>query len=231
MALAAIAFFPRGGAGSLSDEALMEALAVAHRLAPPGSRCEVRALEETCLDIQVPPGGPPRFTLEGGPLPTPFARAAATIWFDNGLDNIELTAQQTAAHLHEALSGRGAGVFDVSDHIRPVAGSARAGLHVLATMTRRLDIDRDDFIQYYRTTHVTRAKAAQPIFSRYTTFRLLESVGDLPIDCVTLLDYAARDALRKSLAPPPKSDRDPPPSDLPRFVSRIVYNIGERLFT
>ena len=72
------------------------------------------------------------------------------------------------------------------------------------------------------------AKRAKPNFSRYVSLRLLEAFGDLPLDCVTLLEYASIEALRESLTARTDPGESPPPSDLPRFASHIVYNIGER---
>ena len=81
MPLTTITFFPANRDAALSDIELKAALETVKAIAPPGSRCEVRALDDTFMEIKVPPGGPPDYTFEdSGVLPKPFAPAAATIW-------------------------------------------------------------------------------------------------------------------------------------------------------
>ena len=231
MPLTTITFFPANRDAALSDIELKAALETVKGIAPPGSRCEVRALDDTFMEIKVPPGGPPDYAFEdSGVLPKPFAPAAATIWFDDELEDIEYVVQQTMKRAHEALDAKGSGVFDARRHLDLVKDGPLPKLQILCTMEKRPDIDRDAFIQYYRATHVKAAKTKKPAFTRYTTCRQLEGVGDMPFDCITVLEYASLDVLRDSLTQRLEPAANPTPSDLPVFAKRIVYNLGERNF-
>ena len=42
--------------------------------------------------------------------------AAATIWFDDELEDIEYVVQQTMKRAYEALDAKGSGVFDARRH-------------------------------------------------------------------------------------------------------------------
>ena len=232
MSVSIISFFPAQGSGPLSDDQLKAALKTAKDLAPAGSKVEVRALDDTYLEIDYPtPGSEPTVARAGmyGELPKPYAPAIVTIWFDDALDNLELKVQETAKALHGALKARGTGTFDTRCHLDLTNGGPPPKLQAVIVINRRTTLDRDQFIQYYRTHHVPLAKSLGPKFTRYTTFRLLEAEGDFTADCVTFQEYPSYDEIVAHMNNRVRSD-DTAHNDVGNFNQHIVYNIGERTF-
>lgn len=227
MALVVMSFF---GANEtpIADADLRRALETSRDIAPDGSRIEVRALDSVFLEIDFPAPDAPLVNYEGGAMPRPFAGAVATVWLDDGLDNIELRAQETARALHRALGARGTATFDARRHLDLVKDEhAAPGFQAVIVIRRREDLDRDSFIQYYRTHHVPLAKRLAPRFTRYTTFRTLETEGDFPFDCVTYQEYPSRDEIRAHMGNRLKTE-DEAHSDVGRFNRYLAYNVGER---
>jgi len=229
MPLAIISFFGDSRTAPVSDADLKRAWKLAQSVVPEGSKVEARALDRTFLHMRYPkPDGAPEVKLnDPASLPPPIAAGAITVWMDDALDNVELKTQQTAKALHEALSARTTGTFDARRHLDRVGNGTTPTLQALAVVERRPDLDRDTFMQYYRTHHVPLAKSLKPRFVRYTTFRLLERIGDFPGDCVTLQEYPSLDELLTHLTTR-TAKNDTAGDDIGNFIAQLVYNIGER---
>lgn len=228
MPLAVMSFFGSNDA-PIADIEMQRALELTQRCAPEGSRCELRALDATFLELNyVSPDAAPEMAREGEALPKPFAGAVATVWFDDALDNVELRAQQSARKLHARLNARGTATFDARRHLDLVNDDNKTPpLQAVITIERRADLDRDAFIQYYRTHHAPLAKSLGPRFTRYTTFRTLEIEGEFPFDCITFQEYPSLDEIRAHMGNRLKNE-DEAKSDVGNFNRHIIYNIGER---
>lgn len=231
MAVAVITFFPAGAPTPLSDDALTQALETARALVPPGSRVEARALDERFLEMAFAgPDAAPTVKRAGDGLAPPIAGGAVTVWLDDGLDNLELEARRTMGRLHEALKGAGSGTFDARRHLDLVGSGPAPAVQAVNLIHRRASLDRDAFIQYYRTHHAPLAKRLEPRFVRYTTFRLLEALGGFSADAVCLQEFPSDEALQAHFAMRVRQG-DEAHSDVGNFVDELVYFIGRRTFT
>jgi hypothetical protein len=225
-----MSFFPGDASAPLPDEALRGALATVQGLAPRGARVEVRALDSTYIDmIFTDSTSAPAIKLDDGDMPEPFSPAVATIWFDDAMDNVEQKAQQTAKAVHEALKARGTGTFDTRCHLDLTDGTMPP-LQAVIFVFRRPDMDRDTFIQYFRTHHVPLAKSLSPRFTRYTTNRLLEALGEFTADCVTLQEHPSYDAWVDHVNTR-QQESDTALDDIGNFNRRNTTYIGQRNFT
>ena len=228
MPLVILSFFGDRAATPLSDVDLEQAFATGKRLAPAGCKVEARALDRTMIDITYPPEGDPVIILDDPDrLPLPFSAGVVSIWMDEAIDNVELATQQLSRELHDALGAEGTGIFDTRRHLDLVGDGPIPMLQAFIIIERRSDLDRDTFMQYYRTQHVPLAKRLGPRFTRYTTYRTLEAIGNFPGDCVTTQEYPSLDELRKHLLTR-TSDGDEAVDDIRHFMSHVTYNIGER---
>ena len=229
MPVTVTSFFPADTAPPLSDDALKAALATARGLAPKGSRIEVRALDRTYLDMDIPLGGAPIVKINDGDMPAPISPAAVTVWFDEAIDNMELKAQQTAKAVHEALGARSTVTFDTRCHL-DLTGGNMPKLQALIVVHRRPDLDRDQHIQHYRTRHVPLAKSLGPRFTRYTTNRVLEVIGDFTGDHITFQEYPSYGDLVTHLNTRVQKS-DTAHNDQGNYNRHVTYNIGERTFS
>ena len=226
MTLAIISFLDESG--PLSDAGLQQAFDSTRAIVPPGSRVEARAFDRTWLELSyTSPDGEPKFTLDDpDALPKPLS-GAITVWIDDSLDNVELQTQQTAKALHQAIGARTTGIFDGQCHLDLTKDGKLASVQGLAIVTRRPDMDRDEFMQYYRTTHVPLAKRnSAPFHVRYTTFRLLERFGDFPGDaCMLSENNASLEVMKKTLLELLHGEDE---EDARKFVYYLVEYVGQR---
>lgn len=229
MSLAIMSFFGRPDAALLSDAELQSALDAGRSLAPEGCKVEVRRIDRSYLRMVFPAvGEPPEIALEqADKLPPRIAGAVVTVWMDAKLDNVELVTQQTAEALHAAFGAIATVTFDASCHLDLVGDGPAPGLQAMVVMERREALDRDAFIQQYRIGHVPLAKRLRPKFTRYTTFRVLEIIGDFEGDCLTLQEYPSLDAIRQHMSVRANVG-DEAAEDIAHIVRRITYHIGER---
>lgn len=229
MPLVIMSFFGPSDAALLEDTQLEAALATGRAAAPENCKVEVRALDRPYLQLLMPNvGEPPEIMLENSDrLPPRFSGGVVTIWMDDALDNIELKTQQCAKALHAALDARATVTFHASRHLDLVGDGPAPTLQALVVLERRAEMDRDTFIQHYRVGHVPLAKALAPRFTRYTTFRVLEIIGDFPGDCVTLQEYPSLEAIRDHMSRR-ATVGDSASDDIAQIAHRINYYIGER---
>lgn len=228
MPLVVTSFFQAGSAAPISDADLASAYRIGVSLAPEGCRVEARALDRTFLDCRYPEGAAPQVILDDPDrLPAPVSAAAISIWMDDGIDNLELRTRDVSVALHDALAAIGTATFDARRHLDLVGDGPAPTLQAVAVVEGRPELDRDSFMQYYRTHHVPLAKRLKPRFTRYTTFRTLEKIGDFVGDCVTIQEYPSLDELRQHLVTR-TSDGDTAGDDVGNFIAHLTYNIGER---
>jgi hypothetical protein len=229
MPLVIMSFIGAGEAAPMADAALQTAYDAAKDIAPPGCRVEARALDRTFLDCRYSPGQPPRIIIDDmAGLPDPIAAATVSIWMDGAIDNLELRTHEIATELHAALGATGTAIFDARRHLDLVGHAPSPTLQAVAVVERRRGLDRDTFMQYYRTHHVPLAKSLKPRFTRYTTFRTLETISTFPGDCVTIQEYPSLEALRQHLYTR-TADGDAAGDDIDNFIAHLTYNIGERM--
>lgn len=228
MPLVIMSFFGDGKHAPLSDADLQRAHETGQSLAPEGCKAETRALDRTFIDSHYPAGEAPSIVLDDPErLPPPISSGAVSIWMDDAIDNLELRTREVAQALHEALGAVGTATFDARRHLDLVGQNPTPTLQAVAVVERRGDLDRDTFMQYYRTHHVPLAKRLKPRFTRYTTYRTLETIGAFPGDCVTIQEYPSLDELREHLRTR-TSQGDSAGDDVGNFITHLTYNIGER---
>lgn len=228
MPLVIMSFFGDPSATPISDTDLKGAYKIGQSVAPSGCKVEARALDRTFIDSYYSPGEPPRIALDDPErLPPPIAAGAVSIWMDDAIDNLELRTREVSEALHKALNAIGTATFDARRHLDLVGDAPTPTLQAVAVVERRGDLDRDTFMQYYRTHHVPLAKKLKPRFTRYTTFRTLEKIGSFPGDCVTIQEYPSLDELREHLRTR-TSQGDSAGDDVGNFITHLTYNIGER---
>jgi hypothetical protein len=224
-----MSFFGQPDAAPLSDSELQSTLETGRSMAPEGCRVEIRRIDRSYLRMVFPAvGEPPEIALEQpDKLPPRIAGGVVTIWMDEKIDNVELRTQQVAKALHAALDAVATVTFDASRHLDLVGDGPAPGLQAMVVMERRGALDRDTFIQQYRIGHVPLAKGLRPKFTRYTTFRVLEVIGDFEGDCLTLQEYPSLDAIRQHMSVR-ATVGDEAAEDIAQIASRITYHIGER---
>lgn len=231
MPLLIMSFFGDAAKAPLSDTDLENAFSTGKKLAPAGCKVEARALDRTMIEIFYQPDADPQIVLDDADrLPLPISAGVVSVWMEDAIDNVELVTQNLSRQLHDALQAVGTGTFDARRHLDLVGEGETPTLQAFVVIERRADLDRDTFIQYYRTQHVPLAKRLKPRFTRYTTCRTLEKFGDFPADCVTIQEYPSLDELRQHLRTR-TADGDEAVDDIQHFMSHVVYNIGERTTT
>jgi hypothetical protein len=226
-----MSFFGQPDAVLLSDAQLEAALATGRSIAPQGCRVEVRALDRSYLELLMPVAGqPPQITREDSDkLPPRISGGVLTVWMDEAIDNVERATHETAKALHDALRAIATVTFDGRRHLDLVGDGPAPGLQAVVVLERRRELDRDSFIQHYRVDHVPLAKQLEPKFVRYTTFRVLEIIGDFPGDCITLQEFPSLDAIREHMSVR-ATVGDVASEDISKIARRTAYYIGERSF-
>lgn len=228
MPLVIMSFFGDGAAAPITDPDLHRAYAIAQSKAPDGCKVEARALDRTFIDNHYQRGVPPTVIFDDPErLPSPISSGVISIWMNSALDNVEMRTREVAQALHDALDAIGTVTFDARCHLDLVRDGPTPTLQAVAVVERSADLDRDSFIQYYRTHHVPLAKSLKPRFMRYTTFRTLERIGTFNGDCVTIQEYPSLDAIREHLLTR-TSQGDSAGDDIVNFITHLTYNIGER---
>lgn len=216
----------------MSDARLQLALDAVREIVPPGSKVEIRAFDKTWIELSYAnPNGEAKFAVDDPDvLPILFTPSAAIVWISGSLEDVDLRAQQIAKALHQLLEARATGVFDGRLHKDPLDEGVHAPVHTLAIVTRRPDMDRDEFIQYYRTVHVPLAKrTCGPTLLTYTTFRLLERFGDLPGDACMLSEYSTSlEVMKKDLMDQLQGEDE---EDAREFVHYFVEYFGQRMLS
>jgi hypothetical protein len=220
--------FLGGGRTPASADELSAVKARLDELAPPGSRTDVRALDDHYMTLDIPsPPARPRVR-ESADLDDDLeARIAGTIWLSDELDDLELVAANTCTQVDDVLGARTTAVFDSRVHLDLVGDGEQPAAYVLVPIARAAARTRDEFIWYYRTHHVPLAKSVGPRFTRYTTHRVLHTRGDFGRDGITVQEFpslAEIDAHVKTRIEP----SDVTINDLENFMSRVDYYVGDR---
>jgi hypothetical protein len=158
----------------------------------PGAELDLRGLERQEFRFLFAPGETPRIQPLYDELPY-GAVALADLPDGTEID----AARPVAEQVHAALGAAGTVLVDNHSHYDSGA-DAPDWTFTVAMQKRKLDIDRDEFIDYYNGTYIPNAMKGHdnPPYETYSTAVVLDTVGEYPFDGVTLNEYATEAALR-----------------------------------
>lgn len=196
--------------------------------APDGSRVQVRGIDQHFMLFEVSADGGPSRPIFGDELANDhLARIAATVWLPDGLEDPEVRAVETIDRLH-ALTPEplASAVCDSQFHLDLTETAGEPTAHVVILLTKAAHTTRDESIWHYRTHHVPMAKALQPLYTRYSTHRVLHTRGDFPEDGVTVQEFPSHDAMTRHVQKRFEPDDDSF-QDLANFLSKVDFYSGD----
>jgi hypothetical protein len=113
-------------------------------------------------------------------------------------------------------------VCDSQVHLDLTEARGTPTAHVVILLTKAHTNTRDESIWHYRTHHVPMAKSLQPLYTRYSTHRVLHARGEFTEDGLTVQEFPSRDHLtqhvRKRFLPDDDSFKD-----LANFLSKVDF--------
>lgn len=224
MALTIWTFLP--GGDTVTEEELRKVKNTVQSCAPDGSRVQARGVDQHFMlfDVDADSERP----VFGDELSNEHpARIAATIWLPDDLEDPEACAVETIDRLHrqtpEPLSSV---ACDSQVHLDRTETSGAPTAHVVIFLTKAHADTRDESIWHYRTHHVPMAKSLQPLYTRYSTHRVLHARGDFVEDGLTVQEFPSHDHLTRHVQKRFEPD-DESFKDLANFLSKVDFYTGE----